>query len=601
MSRDQGLDADALQYDDLVIFNHWLLITRLGSILALLLLAALLTGIIGAHIPLAAIGALTALDLAVSLGYLHWLRTRRLLHLLAYVQVFGDAVALLAGLCFIESAPVLPHLLFLLVIVPAGIIGWQCMVAVVTFATAGHVLLFWEHGVAPMLSMDGVLPPALFLIVGGQALLYARHVAGKNWELEAGAETLGHLNQRLEEEGAISAALLRAAQVLTNSLDPKDILERLNDVVRSALHCDWSITLLHDSSRSLYRVAGMSGTQPEVLEELRDLEFPQDRMPLYAEVTRQGLVVAENGELPGFPSGMTDRWTASSFLCADLRHAGTSIGMLQAGFTERVGPFSPREIRLFRSIAQQAAIALENARLVESLRAASRLKSEFIGSMSHELRSPLNVVIGYVDLLLDNAMGEVAGEQRSALERVRESALQLLELIQETLDLNRLEVGRSPLDLESFSAQEFLDHLRGSVSPYWGKPGVALTWDAPPTPVLIRSDRAKLKKVLRNLIHNALKFTDSGSVAVRLSAEDGWVDFTVADSGIGMSPEVLPHIFDMFRQVDGSDTRRHGGVGLGLYIVKQLVHGLGGEISVNSTPGAGSTFSVRLRRGASEP
>ena len=291
-----------------------------------------------------------------------------------------------------------------------------------------------------------------------------------------------------------------------------------------------------------------------------------------------------------------ERWQLASFLCADLQRAGTSVGLLGAGFNERAGPFSPREQRLFRSIAQQAAVALENARLVEGLRSASRLKSEFIGTMSHELRSPLNVVIGYVDLLMEGDMGAMNAEQNDALERVRQHALQLLELIRETLDVNRLEAGLLPLDLDTFTVHEFLDDLKDSIPTDWMKRDVMLAWNPPNGAIVIRSDRAKLKKVLRNLIHNALKFTDRGSVTVNTVADNGWVEFAVSDTGIGISAESLPVIFEMFRQVDGSTTRRYGGVGLGLYIVKQLVRGLGGDVTVSSRVGVGSTFRVRLRR-----
>ena len=180
---------------------------------------------------------------------------------------------------------------------------------------------------------------------------------------------------------------------------------------------------------------------------------------------------------------------------------------------------------------------------------------------------------------------------------MRQHALQLLELIQETLDVNRLEAGLLPLDLETFTVHAFLDDLKDSIPADWLKRDVVLAWNVPTVPIIMRSDRAKLKKVLRNLIQNAFKFTERGSVTVTAAVDHSWVEFSVADTGIGISAESLPVIFDMFRQVDGSSTRRHGGVGLGLYIVKQLVRALGGEVSVTSSVGAGSTFRVRLRRG----
>jgi signal transduction histidine kinase len=296
------------------------------------------------------------------------------------------------------------------------------------------------------------------------------------------------------------------------------------------------------------------------------------------------------------------RWHMRLLCCVDLQRAGTSVGLLAVGFNEHTGPFAPRQERLLRSIAQQAAMALENARLVDSLRAASRLKSEFIGTMSHELRSPLNVVIGYVDLLLDGEMGPVSAEQHETLERVRQHALQLLELIKETLDVNRLEAGRLPLDVETFTVGAFIDDLKSSVPAEWLKPGVVLRWQVGAPLLAMRSDRGKLKKVVRNLIQNALKFTDHGAVVTSVASANGWLELAVSDTGIGIAADEIPIIFEMFRQVDGSMTRRHGGVGLGLYIVKQLVRALGGDISVTSRPGSGSTFRVRIRSaGPSEP
>ncbi|MFI5397327.1 MAG: ATP-binding protein [Candidatus Binatia bacterium] len=596
MTAQAAVGVATLRDDDLIRFSYWLWITRLRSIAGLLGLAIVLSLVVPSAVPLGPITLVALADLATSPLYNWWMRARRFLRLLVYVQLAVDTFAILAGLFFVQQSPVLFHFLLLLPIVPACMMEWQYGVVIATLASIGHFLLLWVNGTAALVSVAGLLPPACFFLIASQSLFYARHLAQKNSELALAAESLNQINVSLEEEHAISAALLRAAQALTASLDPGEILGRLNDVVRSALPCDWSVTLLRDAQRNIYRVAAVSGTEPDALEEVRNFEFPSDSVALINAVVQQGLVMVENRDSPLFPGAIMDRWHMRSFLCADLRHAGSSIGILAAGFNERTGPCSAREVRVFQSIAQQAVVALENARLVESLRAASRLKSEFIGTMSHELRSPLNVVIGYVDLLIDEDMGAISDEQRHALERVRQHALQLLELIREALDINRLEAGLLPLDIETFAVHEFLDEVKDSIPADWTKPNVDLTWQIDHLPILIRSDRAKLKKVLRNLVHNALKFTDHGQVTMKVSALDGWVDFTVSDTGIGMDAEALPFIFDMFRQVDGSTTRRHGGVGLGLYIVKQLVRALGGDINVSSTPGSGSIFRVRLRR-----
>jgi signal transduction histidine kinase len=580
---------------DLVRFNQWLWITRLRSISAALVLVLLLKAIDPTSVGLESIMLVCTADIVVSLGYHRWLRLRRQLRALAYVQLGVDTLAITAGLFFIHDSPVLFHFVLLLAVVPASMVEWQCGLVIAVLASAGHFALLWLHGGPEVLSVGGLMPPASFFLILNQSLFYVRHLAQKNVDLAAAAESLNDSNCRLEEEAAIASALLRAAQALITSLHPPELLERLNGIVREALDCDWSVTLLHDSQRDVYRVAAVAGIEAAIVEDLRAVEFPADSAPLFSAVTQQGLVAVEDQTSPLFSPDLMAQWRFTSFLCASLERAGVSVGLLAAGFNQREGPFSPREVRLFRSIAQQAAIALENARLVEGLRAASRLKSEFIGTMSHELRSPLNVVIGYVDLLLEGDMGELNEEVQQTLERVRQHALQLLDLIQETLDVNRLEAGMLPLDLETFTLHEFVQELRSSIPSDWQKPQVALQWEMEPVPILIRSDRAKLKKVLRNLVHNALKFTDCGAVIVKVSRHDGWVDFAVQDTGMGISPEALPIIFEMFRQIDGSTTRRHGGVGLGLYIVKQLVRGLGGEIDVTSSVGAGSVFHVRLR------
>ena len=224
---------------------------------------------------------------------------------------------------------------------------------------------------------------------------------------------------------------------------------------------------------------------------------------------------------------------------------------------------------------------------------ASRAKSEFLSTVSHELRTPLNVIIGYTTLLLDDALDRAAG--RDALRRVHHQSLQLLDLIQAMLDLNKVEAGGTQVTVEDFRLGDLIDSLRGGLPAGWCKSDVQLSWVAPTPDTRLRTDRAKLEMIVRNLVHNALKFTEQGSVVVTADAlgDPGRVLFTVTDTGAGIAADDLASIFDMFHQADANPARGHG-VGLGLYIVKRFTDALGGEIRVDSAPGAGARFTVAL-------
>jgi len=252
--------------------------------------------------------------------------------------------------------------------------------------------------------------------------------------------------------------------------------------------------------------------------------------------------------------------------------------------------------RLLTGIAQQTVTAIENGRLLTNLRAANNLKSEFIGTMSHELRTPLNAIIGYNELLGDGEFGGVTPEQREVCGKVLQYSRQLLELIQATLDVSRMESGALPVTLGPVDVGALLAEVESEIPVAWVKPGVRVCFTPPSEVPLLQSDHPKLKMVIRNLVHNALKFTDVGTVSVCAEAdlEQDALVVTVADTGIGISPEGQGIIFDMFRQVDGSDRRRHDGVGLGLYIVRRLTSLLGGTIGVQSEVGRGSRFEIRF-------
>lgn len=268
------------------------------------------------------------------------------------------------------------------------------------------------------------------------------------------------------------------------------------------------------------------------------------------------------------------------------------IGVHVAAFRGRRAPFTSAQERIARGTAQLASIALKHARMREELERANQLKSEFVATMSHELRTPLNIILGYNDLLLEGVLGGLTGEQIDALQRTSSSARALVELVNTTLDLSRIEAGRLPIDLCDVQVGALMAELRDFVQSLPRNPGVELMWnvaaDLPP----LYTDPAKLKVIIKNLIGNAAKFTETGTVAVNARACSDGVEFSVADSGIGIAPQLVPIIFDPFRQGDSSTTRRFSGVGLGLYIVRRLLDMLGGTVTLESQVGLGSTFRV---------
>ncbi len=228
------------------------------------------------------------------------------------------------------------------------------------------------------------------------------------------------------------------------------------------------------------------------------------------------------------------------------------------------------------------------------IREADRLKSEFLANMSHELRTPMNAIIGFTRLVNRKAGDLLPAKQRENLEKVEMSANQLLNLINDILDLSKIEAGKMTVSVMPVHLAPLVDTCFATVEPMVKKETVRLVKEVPVDLPELTTDQDKLKQIMINLLSNALKFTEQGEVKLTAVREDSKVKITVSDTGIGMPAEALKYIFDEFRQVDGSSTRKHGGTGLGLSITKKLVDLLGGTVDVSSIENEGSTFAIVL-------
>ena len=250
-----------------------------------------------------------------------------------------------------------------------------------------------------------------------------------------------------------------------------------------------------------------------------------------------------------------------------------------------------------RIVAATADLAQQNERLLwqsEELARANKLKSEFLASMSHELRTPLNAVIGYSALLLDGIGGDLTERQRDYIDRSRSAAQHLLSLINDILDLARIEAGKMPLNIEPVTLRELIQEVSKQVEPMLSTRKLEFTRSVDPTCPLFETDKTKVKQILLNLLSNAVKFTNRGTVTLTAVCAGDSVVLEVIDTGVGIKPDEIDAIWEDFRQLDQSRTRSHGGTGLGLSITRRLTQQLGGEVTVKSVFGEGTTFTVRL-------
>jgi signal transduction histidine kinase len=280
-----------------------------------------------------------------------------------------------------------------------------------------------------------------------------------------------------------------------------------------------------------------------------------------------------------------------------------TIGVLTLSRAE-VRPFTDKEIELVTTFADQAAIAIENTRLFDEiqdknrqLQQASENKSQFVSSMSHELRTPLNAIIGLTEMMVTNAARFGTEKALEPLKRVHNAGTHLLGLINQVLDLSKIEAGKLELSSESVSLAPLIDEVVGTARQLAEQNKNRLVIEAQDNLGILTVDPMRLRQILLNLLSNACKFTKQGDVTLRARrVADGrhWVELAVADSGIGMTADQLAKLFQEFSQADASTAKHYGGTGLGLAITRKLARMMGGDVTVTSEPGKGSVFTVRL-------
>ncbi|HEV8340892.1 MAG TPA: GAF domain-containing protein [Candidatus Binatia bacterium] len=411
------------------------------------------------------------------------------------------------------------------------------------------------------------------------------------------AVELEKANKDLERREEIQKLLKELSQDITTlSLD--SLLKKLTEKIREILRVDVSnVRILVEGN---WKLVGIAGIEPHLLTSTRSGTsrghsgwIQEHRRPLVIpDLTRSEI-----------PSGRTlKKLGLRGYIGVPLFSKGGEVmGVLRA-LTYGARDYTQEEVDLLQQLANGAAIAVENARLLEQtkqqaieLAKANKVKDEFLGFVSHELKTPVNAIIGYTSALQDNMFGEISREQTRILEKVTRCSRDLCDMINSLLEATKIEAGGVSVERHKFDMVDFLEKLRSTYDAPLDK-DLILMWDYPTDLPPVSTDSEKLKHILQNLISNAIKYTDRGSVTLsaRHLAHMNSIEFKVADTGIGIPEGELTLIFEMFRQANGSETRSSGGVGLGLHIVKKFTELLGGKIDVQSELNKGSIFTVTI-------
>jgi signal transduction histidine kinase len=419
------------------------------------------------------------------------------------------------------------------------------------------------------------------------------------------ARLLGELRQRTDDLGR-SVGELRAlgevSQAVNSTLDLQTVLSTIVAKAVQLSGTEAGAIYVFDEALREFHLRATYGMDEELIDALSHRHIGLDE-PNVAEVMAKGEPIQVADLREGGSSEINEITLRAGYrarLVAPLMRGEEIVGMLVVR-RKTPGAFPQNTVDLVKTFAAQSVLAIQNARLFHEiedkghqLEVASRHKSQFLANMSHELRTPLNAILGYTELILDSIYGEAPEKMRDVLERVQTNGKHLLGLINDVLDLSKIEAGQLTLSLSDYSLTNLVQGVYVAVEPLASRKNLALTTKIAPSLPAGHGDERRLAQVLLNLVGNAIKFTDKGEVAIEASLSNGSFRVAVRDSGPGIAPADQAKIFEEFQQVDNTSTREKGGTGLGLAISKRIVEMHGGRILVESQLGKGSTFTIKL-------
>ena len=404
----------------------------------------------------------------------------------------------------------------------------------------------------------------------------------------------------LKETAAVTETLNEVGAIVASDLDRDKVVQAVTDAATELTTAEFGAffyNVVNENGES-YTLYTISGAPREAFS-----KFPMPRNTEVFEPTFRGTAVVRSADITrdaryghnaphhGMPAG---HLPVRSYLAVPVKgRSGDAIGGLFFGHSS-VGRFTEHHERLAVGVASWASVALENARMFMSVQEASRIKDDFLASLSHELRTPLNAILGYARMLRTGIVGP--DKRDKAIETIERNATSLTQIVEDVLDISRIVSGKIRLNVQPVELPDLVQSAVDGITPAADAKGLRVETIVDPDAAPVSGDPERLQQVLWNLLSNAVKFTNrGGKIQVRLERVNSHLEVAVSDTGIGIAPEFLPHVFERFRQADAGITRERGGLGLGLSIARQLVEMHGGTIDVFSGGlNQGTTFRVKI-------